>query len=298
MEMSEASMIELSRLLQSLNERIAVKDSKNASVQELEREAERHFSAMHDSFKRVLQYGKSDVFVRYLMEQLESFAVICADAANKGALRVTEHQFQNAQLLLSAFGDSKRVVRYTWKISPGQRLFEDEAWRKYFELSSSLAISGAMEIRAMLIVEDRRGCDAINLQKLLEFFASQENLTAKIVPSAVWDTCSVDHAIPSNCVEFGIFGTNLLYEANAYTPVSVGRWYKDPVEIARYTRFFDAIWSDQSLADSNQSSPKQKVKLSEVMATDSTIDRRQSSAANPVHDILARIEKGSKTEVA
>jgi hypothetical protein len=298
MEMSEAARIELSTLLQSLNERIAVKHSANDGIPELEREAERHLSSMHDSFKRVIQYGKNDVFVRYLMEQLESFSAICADAANKGALRVTEHQFKNAQLLLGAFGDSKRVVRYTWKISSGQRLFEDEAWRKYFELSSSLAISGAIEIRALLIVEDRGACDAVNLQKLLEFFASQENLTAKIVLGAVWDACSVDHAIPSNCVEFGIFGADLLYEANTYAPVSVGCWHKDQVEIARYTRLFDTIWSDQLSAANNPSSPKQKVRLSDVMAVDSSVDRRQSAVTNAVHDQLARLGKGIEIEAA
>jgi hypothetical protein len=155
-----------------------------------------------------------------------------------------------------------------------------------------------MEIRVLLIVEDPRACDAVNLHKLLEFFASQENLTAKIVTSAVWEACSVDHAIPPSCVEFGIFGTNLLYEASTYTPVSVGCWCKDPVEIARYTRFFDTIWSNQLLAGNNQSSPTQKVRLSEVMAVDATVDRRQMAMTNAVHDQLARIEKGIKTEAA
>jgi hypothetical protein len=298
MEMSEADRIELSNLLQSLSEKVAPKDSTKDDVQGLQRESERHLSAIHDSFKQILQYGKHDVFVRYLMERLESFAAICADASNKGVLLVTEHQFKNAQLLLSAFGDSKRVVRYTWKINPGQRLFQDETWRKYFELSSSLAISGAMEIRALLIVEDRRDCDTANLHKLLEFFASHENLSAKIALSATWDACSVDHAIPSNCVEFGIFGVNLLFEANAYNPVSVGRWCKDPVEIARYMRCFDTIWSNQRLAENNQSSPNQKVRLSEVMAVDASVDRRQSAKTSAVHEQMALIEESIKNKVA
>jgi hypothetical protein len=298
MEMSEANRNELSSLLQSLSEKMSLKDSAKDDIQGLQREAERHLSGIHDSLRQVLQCGKNDVFVRYLMEQLESFAAVCADASNKGVLCVTEHQFKNAQLLLSAFGDSKRVVRYTWKINPGQRLFEDEGWRKYFELSSSLAISGAMEIRTMLIVQDRRDCEAANVHKLLEFFASHENLAAKIALSATWDACAVDHAMPSNCVEFGIFGVDLLYEANSYTPVSVGRWCKDPVEIARYMRCFDALWSNQLLAENNQASSAQKVRLSEVMAVDSTVDRRQSAMTNAVHDQMALIEEGIKSRVA
>jgi hypothetical protein len=115
------------------------------------------------------------------MEQLQSFASSCVNASTKSVLRVTEHQFKSTQLLLDAFGDSKRVLRYTWKITPGERLFEDPIWRKYFELTSSLAISGAIEVRAIMIMRDRRACEVANVHRVLEFFASQSHLSAKIV---------------------------------------------------------------------------------------------------------------------
>ena len=70
------------------------------------------------------------------------------------------------------------------------------------------------------------------------------------------------------------------------------------MEIARYMRCFDAIWSNRLLAENNQSSPSQKVRLSEVMAVDASVDRRQSAKASAVHEQMALIEESIKTEVA
>lgn len=298
MEVSEAELAELSKLLHRLSEKRELKDTN----EDLQREADRHLETIRDSFKPILKCGKHDVFAQYLIEQLETFATICVDASRKSVLRVTEHCFKNAQNLLSAFGGSERVVRYTWKIAPGQRLFDDEVWRNYFELSSSLAISGAMEIRAMLIMQDQRAIETANVGKLLEFFASEENLTAKIVLSGDWEACMVDHAIPQACLEFGIFGANLLYQANTYTPVSVGRWCKDGIEIGRYMRFFDALWNMPGIAAQNPASRSQKVRLSELMAVDSLVERRHNAVHdqqhNAVHDQMSRIEEKIKAEVA
>ena len=205
MEISEATRLELVSLLQHLGAKIGVSDG---GKDDLDREAERHIQAIHDFVKRIVQRGKIDVFASYLLDQLELLATVCVDASTKGVLRITEHQFGTAQLLMNAFGD-KRLFRYTWRISPGQRLFEDVAWRKHFELTSSLAISGAIEIRTLLIMPGLRACEAANIEKVMGFFATQENMLAKIVTDANWDACVVDHGISANCIEFVIYGANL-----------------------------------------------------------------------------------------
>jgi hypothetical protein len=63
-------------------------------------------------------------------------------------------------------------------------------------------------------------------------------------------------------------------------------------------RCFDAIWSNQRLAENNQSSPSQKVRLSDVMAVDASIDRRQSAKTSTVHEQMALIEESIKNKVA
>ena len=183
-------------------------------------------------------------------------------------------------------------------MSPGQRLFEDVAWRKHFELTSSLAISGAIEIRTLLIMPDLRACEAANIEKVLRFFATQENMSAKIVTEANWDACVVDHGISADCIEFGIYGANLLYEASAYAPVSLGSWSKNAVEIERYTRFFEAIWKSQTVAIDNPVAAQQKVRMSQVMAVDSALERRHGNAQSPVHDSLVRIEERIEADAA
>jgi hypothetical protein len=290
MDISESARAELASLLQSLHEKIGMRESN----EELQREADRHIQALRDSFARMMKHGKNDVFVRYLMEQLETLATVFVEASSKGVLRVTEHQFKSAQLILDAFGAGKHILRYTWKLDPAGRLFEDAAWRKHFELTSTMAISGTMEVRTIIIVENHHQCDAANVQKLLEFFASQEGLTAKIVVSSDWNAGVVDHAIPPTCVEFGIYGENLLYQADNYTPVSVGSWSKDPIEIKRFTLFFDAIWDTRAIAANNPASPIKQVSLSQLMSADSSQERRH----NAVHDAVARIGDSIKSEAA
>jgi hypothetical protein len=290
MHISEASRAELSTLLQSLHDRIGATDGS----EEVQREADRHLEAVRDSFKRVIKHGKNDVFVRYLLEQLETLAADFVQASSKSVLRVTEHQFKSAQLLLDAFGDSKHLLRYTWRIIPATRLFEDGVWRKYFELTSSMAMSGGIDVRTMLILDNRRQCDEANIQKLLEFFATQERQTAKIVLNADWSAGMLDYAIPATCVEFGIYGENLLYQADSYTPVSVGSWSKDPIEIKRFTHCFDSIWSAPTIAANNPASSIRKVNLSQLMSADSVQERRQ----NPVHEAITRIEESIRPEAA
>jgi hypothetical protein len=256
-------------------------------------EADRHLQAIRESFKRIAKCGKNDVFVRHLMEQLEALAGTFVGASTRSKLPVTGHEFESAQLLASAFGSSNRVFRYTWKVDVGARLFDDAAWRRHFELTSTMAISGALEIRTMFIGESRQVLEAANLQKLLEFFASHDKMTAKIILGPDWNSCMIDYAIPSNCIEFGLYGENLLYQASTYNPVSVGSWSKDAIDIKRFTEFFDAVWNMPAVAANNPASPAQKVSLSRLVSADATYDRR-----NAVHETVARIEENLKSEAA
>jgi len=296
MDISEAACAELSNLMQHLNAKIGMGDGH----EELEREAERHFQAMRDSFKRVVKNGKSDVFVRYLLEQLEKDAAIFTEAASKDVLRVSEHQFGSAQLILDAFGTGSHVLRYTWKLNPGQRLFDDLGWRRHFELTSSMAVSGALEIRTVFIADHHQQYEAANVQKLLEYFACQEGMDAKVVMASDWESGMVDHGIPTSCVDFGIYGEKLLFTADTYTPVDIGKWSKSPADIKRFTRFFDKVWNGPAIAADAVTAPAQQVTLSQLMKVDSSFERRKDATQeqNTVHETVARIEERIRSEVA
>jgi hypothetical protein len=84
MEISEATRLELVSLLQHLGAKIGASDG---GKDDLDREAERHIQAIHDSLKRIVQRGKNDVFASYLLDQLESLATVCVDASTRRAAR-------------------------------------------------------------------------------------------------------------------------------------------------------------------------------------------------------------------
>lgn len=283
MDISKASQAELLNLLHCLAQRLESAESHH----ELEGEVDRHIQALGESAKRILKGGKDEVFAQYLLAQLQALAGVFVEAAGEGVLRVREHDLSTAKLLLSAFGDSERVVRFTWKLAPPERLFEDMVWRKHFERSSAMAGLGLIEIRTILIAESHSHFQTPNVRKLLEFYANHKGIDARIIETPLWDDCVIDHALPQNCIEFGIYGSNLLYEADTYTPVSGGKWSKDKIEIERFTHFFDTVWNSQAVVAQAAASPMQRVSLSQLMAADSEHERRK----NAVHESVARIEE-------
>ena len=268
---AEASKAEMLNLLCTLSNIAAKTENHGEHRREIVAEADQLLLTIHDAFGKIAKgdLGKTDVFVSHLLNQMGHLAAIATEAASKGVLRVTEHQFANARFLLDAFGSSERVMRYTWVINPAERLFGDDHWRRHFELKSSLAMSRAIkEIRTVLLIQHRDHLAASNVQKLLEFFATQDGLSAKIVLNADYAVFAADHAVPASCIEFGIYGDRLLYQADAYLPVSVGSWSKDAVEIQRYGRFFDALWNTHTIAANNPAPPSLKVGLAQLMAAD------------------------------
>jgi hypothetical protein len=278
---AEASKSEMLGLLHSLSQ-AANNEMQTEHFHEISAEADQHLTALHRAFSKIVRsgLGKTDVFTSHLLSEIKKIAAVAVEAANNGVLRVSEHQFSNAKSLLDAFGASERVLRYTWRINASESLFGEAHWRRHFELTSSLAISRAIkEIRAVLLVENRSCLDALHARKLLEFLASHDGLNAKILLAADYAACAADHAIPQACLDFGIYGDRLLYQADAYIPVSVGSWSNDAIEIARFCKFFDALWNSHMIAANNPVSPSSRVSLSQLMAADQAAGLRPNGVS-------------------
>lgn len=287
MDLSKSTQVELSDLLGQLCEKIHTPND----AQELERGVEAHVQAIRHSFARLSRNGKNDVFACYLMDKLAALASVFTEAATQSVLRVTDHEFTSAQRILNAFGEGKKVYRFTWRIDPSERLFDDQVWKRHFELSSAMAMAGELDIRTLMIVESAQVCETPNIEKLLQFYASNVGLDARIVLAADWAAWARNHALSSTCIEFGIFGEALLYQADSYSPVPAGNWSKDLADIKRFTRLFDLLWiaSDSLSAGALGGEP---VTLSQLMDVDSSHERRKKNA---VHDSVARIESRMAT---
>jgi len=272
-------------LLAGLSKAIDHSELRNDDLREFETEANRHLSTIHRALRTIAksELGKTDVFANHLLSELEKLSIVAVEAANKGLLHVREHQFVNAKFLLDAFGSSDRVIRYTWRIDPSERLFADPHWRRHFELTSSLAISRSIKaIRVIFIVGHPNMLDAPHVQKLLGFFASQEGLAAKTIVGTEYAACAADHAIPDNCLEFGVYADRMLYQADTYLPVSVGSWSKDLIELQRFTRFFDYLWNSHTIAANNPAAPTAKVTLSQLMEADAQAAPSREGAGSRV----------------
>jgi hypothetical protein len=217
---------------------------------ELEDKADQHLNSIRTFYGTIVKrgYGETDLFVHHLLTQMERLAETANDAAKKNEIRVEDLHLSRAELVASAFSGDERTLRYTWKVNYSDRLFDDLHWRKYFELTLALVDSGDIfEIRTLLVVESKEHIQLRRIQKLLEFFSRRSSLNIKMVLKSEYEILAGDNRIPESCLDFGIYGSRLLYQAEKYAPKSIGIWSKDEVAIKRFTTFFDSLWEANSI---------------------------------------------------
>ena len=72
----------------------------------------------------------------------------------------------------------------------------------------------------------------------------------------------------SDCEDLGIYGSQLLYTGATYRPIPKGCWTRNPVEIERFTSFFDRVWNGAQISSHHQIVLGAKVTLSQLLAAD------------------------------
>jgi hypothetical protein len=108
-----------------------------------------------------------------------------------------------------------------------------------------------------------------HVQGLLHFLCSNRGLAARVVLKRDYDSLCRDNVIPHTCIDFGIYGEQLLYQSESYEPFTVGLWSSDSALVERFTHFFDNLWKTHTIALPNPiRQPNRSLSIEELMAID------------------------------
>ena len=217
--------------------------------------------------------GERDLFVAHFRKKIRELTEAISEVAERRQLRVRADHFLTVDNVLDAFiGDTERVWRYTWAIEGDAKLFDEFAWKRYFERTETMVESGNInEARTILVVDDVRAAQPPRVLKLLDFFHTNKGFAVRLMNREHFRTLCEDNSVPPTYIDFGIYGERLLFLTEQYEPEITGVFTKDPTEIHHYKNLFDSMWGSPSVARRNPSLATAHVTLEQLYEFDETL---------------------------
>lgn len=253
--------------------KLAARAAHEDSLRLLREDCDGDLENVSRSFVRLAReaYGNNDLFVGHFRQKIRLLAQTIAVVAERHEMRVQADHFLNVDNVLDAFqGDTERVWRYTWDVGNGnEQLFDELAWKRYFERTATMVGDGRIsEIRTIIVVDEAAAATTRRIEILLGFFKTNPGYSCCIVRRMDFQKLCVDSGLDCGCVDFGIYGTRLLFITEQYEPNVIGVFTKDPTLIERYSRLFDSMWDSPSVARRNPYQAGTRVTLDELYALD------------------------------
>ena len=187
----------------------------------------------------------TQVFIDYCRRSLNHTLSVAAGAA-RGELTVQDHHFSTVETVLAAFeGCEERIFRCVWRIGDGE-LFDD-AWRRYMqclvELNRNRPRHEQVQIR-ILFVADNESDDRAVLRRppvaiVFGFVSGEETFECRLMSGSDYDHHLRDVGLHGQCIDFGVYGSHLLFTTTSYKPTHEGIFTVDRMMIQRYRRVHD-----------------------------------------------------------
>lgn len=219
-------------------------------------------------------HGPNDLFVSYFMKDLQDFDRRARNAAERQELRASSDYIVNVEGVFDSFlGEPEKILKYTWPLAVNERLFEEPAWRRFFEVSINMLESKNIEgIRVLFVLEDMDIVKQPIVIKLLDYFYLTRRLEAKLIKSDEFRVICSQNGLPSNFLDFGIYGRRMLFRSEQYIPEYVGVYTKDVAVVRMYIKLFDEIWNSPGATRKHQSSASGSISLEDLfLAEQSTL---------------------------
>ena len=214
-------------------------------------------------------YGDNDVFVDHFQTKLKDTARDISRAANNQELRVWDHHFRSVENVMSAFhGEDDPDYCFVWVIDRGDLLFGQAAWRSYFTLMVTMIRQRQIgRVRTLLVLRDIGQITEAPVNALIAFYGSVRHLECAAIGKADYQQHLIDAQLQRNHVDFGLYGTRLLFLTESYEDPTTGVFCKEPGLIGRYQDFFRTIWN-HPVAQKDIPSTVPSVTLDELMRID------------------------------
>lgn len=251
---------------------IAVREYKEHQIWCIRDHADRELSNIRHYFAEIarMSHGEKDLFVFHFMKELHSLARKVKDAAEKQELRTASDFYLKAEDIFESFlGDPNPVLRYTWPISDSDRLFEEPAWWSFFEVTSRIAEKKQIKgVRAILILDRPQSVTLPRIQKLFDFFNTNPGQECRFVIRESYVRICNENSMPTNFLDFGLYGERMLFRSEQYAPEYIGVYTKDTGVIHAYSKFFDTLWESEAIMFENPSTSGLKVTTKDLIRSD------------------------------
>lgn len=255
----------------------AARQAKEYELWSLREIGDRELTNIRACFAQIVResYGEKDLFVTHFIEEFHELANKIENVAKRQELRVQADHFLHVDNVLDAFqGDHEKIWRYIWPISADGKLFDNLPWKRYFEATAGMVRQNIEQIRAIIILDDLRLTAVPRVKKLLDFFYTSEAMDCRIIKRVDYETICADNNIPANYLDFGIYGTRLLFLTEQYEPDIIGIFTKNAILIRNYKNLFDTMWNSTSITKPNPSNTTRIVTLGELFTFDDDQDAK------------------------
>jgi len=257
-----------------LANKIAAREAREEQLWTFQEACDKELLCVRACFVQIFResYGTRDLFVTHFAKEVHQLVENVKQVAERRELRVQAEHFLNVDNVLDAFqGDSERIWRYTWPIEGTQRLFDELAWKRYFEKTVRMVDAGEIkEVRSVLVLSEPQLVQSPRVKKLLDFFHTNRGFLCFTVNRQDFRAICADNGMPANYIDFGIYGSRLLFLTEQYDPEIIGVFTKDSTRIRHYCNLFDSMWGSPSVAKKNPSKCDTKVTLEELYEFDET----------------------------
>lgn len=216
-------------------------------------------------------HGKNDLFVTYAKKEIEKLNNTLRLAAKQKEFGISSDYILNAKGVFDAFSVSFiKTLKMTFPIMDAdEEIFISPADSHFFEVLKEEVTQGTLDlVQVIVILEKNTTFNKNCVKKLLDFFAAEKKYECKLCMVDTFRSVCETNGVPSQLVDFGIYGNKMLFVAEQYLPIHKGTYYKDENRIRLYTRLFDEIWKSDILAESNNSNNQKPIKIADLIRCD------------------------------
>lgn len=256
-----------------LTSRLSQERQKDIEQWQVRNEIETHLLNIRRDFFNIEKesYSPNDLFVSHFKKEIEILKKTINNVAVSKELQISADHFLNSANVLEAFeDDQEKIWRYTWPIETHEiELFDILHWKQYFEETVEMLEKRHLnEIRGILILKDINSKNSSRITKLLDFAKTLEKMEYRITTYDNFQKLCDSDKIPIAHMEFGLYGSKLLYINYQYEPVISGLFTKQDDKIKKFMQLFDMMWKLNSVTEPNPSIATQKITLRELFEFD------------------------------
>ena len=230
-----------------------------------------HLTAIRKEYSALVRkrHGDDDLFVAHYNREIRDLGSDIHKSSHLDELWVGDRHSQTVGKVMSAFlAETKPVHRSVWIMEPNERLFELQPDREYVSDFVKAATKRSFGgVRTLCVVASEEHLKDVRIRAFLDFYKTTPKFECRVVLAKEYESALADDQISAEFIDFGIYGTRMIFLTASYEGVRKGVFVRRKAEVDKYIELFDRIWNSQ-FAKANPSNRKCRLTLEELIVID------------------------------